>query len=145
LCSCLCYSKASFTPARKLAGLIIQLSVYVKKCLTLHSTGLAGRSLFGGCVKKWFFVTLGKPVNFCVRRLGLRLFNQSNKNIMTENTTAPNQIKIIPDSSARVAYDLMKNIAESERLSTEKPIRTREYWLTLFHQCLKAVHGSEDL
>lgn len=37
-----------------------------------------------------------------------------------------------------VAFDLMKHIGSYEE---NKPISTRDYWLTLYVQCLKATRG----
>ena len=53
--------------------------------------------------------------------------------------TAPTKISD-SGSPERVAYDLMLHIAKTEPAVDEAP-PNREYWLTLYCQCLKATSG----
>jgi hypothetical protein len=53
--------------------------------------------------------------------------------------TAPTKISD-SGSPQRVAYDLMLHIAKIEPPVVEAP-PNREYWLTLYCQCLKATSG----
>ena len=52
------------------------------------------------------------------------------------------------DSAEKVAYDLMQLIADKEadveNTKFQKP-DVRTYYLTLFHQCVKASHGGRDM
>lgn len=61
-----------------------------------------------------------------------------------ENVKISGPVKIVSDSTARVAYDLMKFIA-SDEINIEKgatTFRDRDYYLTLYRQCYKAADGS---
>jgi len=50
----------------------------------------------------------------------------------------PNDKSMPGESTARVAYDLMKHIADDEKDVT----KDRKYWLTLYRQCRKATDGT---
>lgn len=63
---------------------------------------------------------------------------------MSDNVTVSSPVKIITDSSARVALELMEKISSREKV-TEEQYASREYWLTLFHQCMKAASGYKSL
>jgi len=63
---------------------------------------------------------------------------------MAENTKISGPVEIVTDSSSRVAYDLMEKIAGWEK-ATDEEKRTREYWLTLFHQCVLATEPYASL
>lgn len=59
----------------------------------------------------------------------------------SENIAVTGPVKVVSDSPSRVAYELMNEIAHNEgKKSTEK---TREYLLTLYRQCHKAVNGHQ--
>lgn len=55
-----------------------------------------------------------------------------------------NPVKVVSDSPQRVAYDLMQLISSREEKNDEEK-QTRAYWLTLFHQCMKAAKGHSSL
>lgn len=48
-------------------------------------------------------------------------------------------VEIKSSSREQVSFDLMVRISQSEK----EVHRDRSYWLTLYHQCLKAVQGYE--
>lgn len=50
----------------------------------------------------------------------------------------------VTDSEARVALELMHHISVQER-PAEQDRRTRDYWLTLYHQCRLAANGTRSL
>ena len=56
---------------------------------------------------------------------------------MADQMSVSGPITVQPDSAARVAYDLMIQISNWENADESKK-RTRDYWLTLFHQCALA-------
>lgn len=56
---------------------------------------------------------------------------------MADQISVSGPITVQPDSAARVAYDLMIQISNWESADDGKK-KTREYWLTLFHQCILA-------
>jgi hypothetical protein len=58
----------------------------------------------------------------------------------TENIQIIRLVKIESESGSRVAYDLMLHIAGHEAPTSEQK-KSRTYWLTLYHQCEKAVAG----
>lgn len=60
---------------------------------------------------------------------------------MSEDVKISGPVNIQPDSRERVAFDLMKIIAQDEGLPMEK--RTREYWLTLYNHCGRVLHMSD--
>lgn len=65
---------------------------------------------------------------------------------MAESVNVSGPIKVVSDSTARVAYELMRDIADREYEATpEAQRKSREYWLTLFHQCMKAAQGTKTL
>lgn len=51
---------------------------------------------------------------------------------------ANDAVQIVQDCKQRVAFDLMTRIAQDAEGSKPKD---REYYLTLFEQCLKAASG----
>jgi hypothetical protein len=55
------------------------------------------------------------------------------------NASAPTVT--IPDSAARVAFDLALRITQDSRLRPEQ--RDEKYWLTLYRKCHQATHGQE--
>ncbi len=63
---------------------------------------------------------------------------------MSDNINIANAVKVISDSTARVAFELMKEIAFHE-IHQEAEKETRQYWLTLFHQCMKATSSHTNL
>jgi len=54
-----------------------------------------------------------------------------------ETVSVSGPVKVVSDSSARVAYDLMHHVSAYEKEND----KDRHYWLTLYHQCRKAVDG----
>ena len=54
------------------------------------------------------------------------------------------KVEIKSDSPSRVAFELMSHIASYENISKEEKGK-REYWLTLFHQSMKATKGHASL
>ena len=54
---------------------------------------------------------------------------------MSDSISVSSPVKVITDSSARVALDLMDRISVREK-ATDAQKESREYWLTLFHQRL---------
>ena len=56
---------------------------------------------------------------------------------MSDSTSISGPVTVQPDSAARVAYDLMMHIANYEN-SDNAQNNAREYWLTLYHQCVLA-------
>jgi len=54
------------------------------------------------------------------------------------------KVEIKSDAPSRVAFDLMAHIASYEGKSKEEKA-TRDYWLTLFHQSMKASKGHSSL
>ncbi len=63
---------------------------------------------------------------------------------MADSTSISGAVKISHDSAARVALDLMERISTRENPTKEQQA-SREYWLTLFHQCMKAASGHKSL
>ena len=63
---------------------------------------------------------------------------------MSDSTSISGAVKISHDSAARVALDLMERISTRENPTREQQA-SREYWLTLFHQCMKAASGYKSL
>jgi len=49
-----------------------------------------------------------------------------------------------PDSSERVAYDLMQHIATATFKQGDHGKRGEEYWLTLYQRCLKATRSNSQ-
>ncbi|MES2208094.1 MAG: hypothetical protein V4525_15025 [Pseudomonadota bacterium] len=47
--------------------------------------------------------------------------------------------KILTDTEARVAFDLMITIAVEEHNEGDDNKKGRDYWLTLYHQCRQAT------
>ena len=61
---------------------------------------------------------------------------------MSETLNVSGPVKIVSDSTARVAYELMQDIANREYESIpDAQKKSREYWLTLYSQCWKAASG----
>jgi hypothetical protein len=59
------------------------------------------------------------------------------KTMADSSVSVSGPVSVQSDSKARVAYDLMHRI-----MSYEKDVeRTRDYHLTLYRQCYKAVDG----
>lgn len=58
----------------------------------------------------------------------------------TESVNIVKPVEIQSDAKTRVAYDLLLLIARAEN-PTEANRQTRDYWLTLYSQCLKAASG----
>lgn len=56
---------------------------------------------------------------------------------MADNVSVSGPVRIQSDSKERVAFDLAKLIADSEYTQGQK--RSREYWLTLYAHCHRAV------
>lgn len=56
---------------------------------------------------------------------------------MSDSTSISGPVTVQPDSAARVAYELMMHIAHHEDADKAQR-KTREYWLTLYHQCALA-------
>ena len=52
--------------------------------------------------------------------------------------------KIFYDSPTKIAFDLMEKISGWEN-PPESEKKTREYWLSLFHQCVLATQPHESL
>jgi hypothetical protein len=50
-------------------------------------------------------------------------------------------IEIKDNSKERVAFDLLEKIASYDSREKAEGMK-REYWLTLYHQCLKATSGT---
>ncbi len=50
-------------------------------------------------------------------------------------------VKVVSDSKARVAFDLMQHIASKEINEKEKEHKTPLYWLSLYRKCYKAADG----
>jgi len=48
-------------------------------------------------------------------------------------------ISVQSESKYRVALDLMQKISEYDEVKTD--LKNREYWLTLYSQCLSTVNG----
>ena len=63
---------------------------------------------------------------------------------MSDDISISSPVKIITDSSARVALELMHIISAREK-ATDEQYSSREYWLTLFHQCMMASSGHKCL
>jgi len=59
---------------------------------------------------------------------------------MSENINISSPVKVVSDSKEAVAFELMKHISSFEGKS-EDEMSKREYWLTLYHQSIKAVRG----
>jgi hypothetical protein len=55
---------------------------------------------------------------------------------MAEKNSVEEPVNIVSDSPQRVAFDLMKHIANQEIRSAPAEQRDRAYWLTLFYQCM---------
>ncbi len=58
----------------------------------------------------------------------------------TEAISVSGPIEVKSNSPERVAYELMKLIAIEENAGDQDKSK-REYWLTLYRQCLKATSG----
>lgn len=58
----------------------------------------------------------------------------------TENVNITRPVEIQNDAKSRVAYDLLTLIARQEAQSNPER-QSRDYWLTLYSQCLKATSG----
>ena len=58
----------------------------------------------------------------------------------TEDINIVRPIEIKSDATARVAFDLMDHISRREKVG-EAEAKSRDYWLTLYFQCLKAARG----
>jgi len=54
----------------------------------------------------------------------------------TDNISVSGPVRIESDSRFRVAFELMDLIS-----SIEDQEKDREYWLSLFAQCVRATHG----
>ena len=59
----------------------------------------------------------------------------------TENVNITRPVEIRSDCNSRVALDLMDMISRHESVSSADQEK-REYWLTLYAQCLKAASGN---
>lgn len=59
----------------------------------------------------------------------------------TEDRKITQPVEIKNDSDSRVAYDLMDHISRHE-VNVDAEKKTREYWLTLYHQCRTAARGA---
>jgi len=57
---------------------------------------------------------------------------------MAENMQITSPVKVVPDSHQRVAFDLMKTIADYDGETKDKK---KHYWLKLYRQCYKATYG----
>ena len=64
---------------------------------------------------------------------------------MSGDTTITNPIEIKDNSKERVAFDLMEKISFFEHDNKEADQSKREYWLTLYRQCLKATYYQSSL
>ena len=58
----------------------------------------------------------------------------------TEDIRITQPVEVKSDAAARVAFDLMDHISRREK-PDDTQTRSREYWLTLYLQCLKAARG----
>ena len=58
----------------------------------------------------------------------------------TENINIIRPVKVETDCAARVAFDLMDHISRREE-GVDPQKKTRDYWLTLYCQSLKAAKG----
>lgn len=60
---------------------------------------------------------------------------------MADQMSISGPVTVQHDGASRVAYDLMINIVNWENPTPEQK-RSREYWLTLFHQCMMATKSN---
>ena len=58
----------------------------------------------------------------------------------TEDIRVTHPIEVKSDATARVAFDLMDHISRREK-PDEAQSKSRDYWLTLYVQCLRASQG----
>ena len=64
---------------------------------------------------------------------------------MAEDTRVSGSVAVESGSKERVALDLAIRIASDEKPGTgDRAERTREYWLTLYKQCLHKVLDYSD-
>lgn len=62
---------------------------------------------------------------------------------MSDQMSIRGPVTVQPDGgTARVAYDLMIHIVNWENPDQSKK-ESRDYWLTLFHQCMLATKSSD--
>ncbi len=59
-----------------------------------------------------------------------------------QSVSVSGPVTIESDSVHRVAFDLAMVVMRNER-ANGKAQQDREYWLTLYSQCLSAVHGGD--
>ena len=58
----------------------------------------------------------------------------------TDSIKITSPVEVQNDAKARVAYDLMDLISRREEIS-DADKKSRDYWLTLYVQCLRASNG----
>jgi hypothetical protein len=63
---------------------------------------------------------------------------------MNDKIATGNPFEIKDNSKERVAYDLLEKIASYDSREKSEGMK-REYWLTLYHQCLKATSGTYSI
>ena len=56
-----------------------------------------------------------------------------------QSTTISGPVQVVSDSPQRVAYDLAVKIDYYSKKPSDQ--KDRNYWLTLYRQCYKAVNG----
>ena len=57
----------------------------------------------------------------------------------SDSVSVSGPVNIQSDSQERVAFDLMQKIDYYSELDSNK--KNKAYWLNLYSQCLKTVHG----
>lgn len=58
---------------------------------------------------------------------------------MADQVTVVSPVKVVSDSTARVAFELMEKIAY--KTGDDNQRKNKEFWLTLYRQCYKAANG----
>lgn len=61
---------------------------------------------------------------------------------MSNDLKVSGPIEIQDNSAERVAFDLMSRIAYAEDGNQKQESSPRDYYLELYHQCLKTVKGN---
>jgi len=66
---------------------------------------------------------------------------------MANETVITGPVKIVSDSSSRVAFELMTHIGIATYDTDKTEQKTKNYWLKLYRQCYKATtgHGQESI
>jgi hypothetical protein len=63
---------------------------------------------------------------------------------MANETVITSPVKIVSDSSSRVAFDLMVHIGLATYHTDQTEQKTKNYWLKLYRQCYKATTGYDQ-